>query len=114
MKKGKDNRSYPRAEIGFDVEIKVDEESEPVIVKANDVSATGISFESDIEMRNGHIFSMMILLNEVDRKIPAKAHAVRSWEKDGKKFISAQFMDIDYNDFIFLLDYSLVYVAPTA
>ncbi len=113
MKQITEHRSYPRAVIDLEVEIRLENANDSFYAKTHDISATGVCIISDLEVSEGDIIALSIDLKDLKRRIPVKAHVRRIWEKDGKPYLSAQFMDIDYNDFIFILDYSLEYGAKS-
>ena len=108
MVANKDNRSYPRAKIDFEVSYSTDHDGVYLNSQANDVSATGISFQCEEQFEKGDVVYLKLSLRELNKEIPAKANIVRTWNDDSS-YVSAQFMEIDYHDFITLLDYSLAF-----
>jgi hypothetical protein len=109
MSEGKDNREYPRAQRGIELSFDINNGDVDQKSITRDISATGISFEVNSNIPNGTIIMLRIFLTEIQRIINAKSTSTRSWVEDGKTYVSVQFMDIDYHDFILLLDYSLAY-----
>lgn len=110
MVANKDNRSYPRAKTDFEVLYSNDLEGDYKSSYANDISATGISFQCEEPFEKGDVIYLKLAIRELNKEISAKANIVRTWNDDSSH-ISAQFMEIDYHDFITLLDYSLAFQA---
>jgi len=104
-----DNRNYPRAKVDFKIQYSLKEAGTFIEAKGHDISATGASFATDKEIASGTPVFVKIHLQAINKVIESRAHVVRYWSKDNKGFTSVQFADIDYHDFITLLDYSLAF-----
>jgi len=107
----KENRSYPRMKINFKIDYTKKGDAETIHSKTHDISATGVSFISESILAPGDSVSLKILLEELGISIKAQAVVIRSWNESNHVITSVQFSDIDYHDFIRLLDYSLAFQA---
>ena len=105
----KDNRKYPRAKVQFQISYSKEENNLQHTSGTFDISATGTSFKSDIEYEPGTVLYLNIQIKEIDLQVPAKGVVIRNWKDEEGIFISLQFSEIEYDDFITLLDTSLAF-----
>jgi len=109
MKIKEESRNYPRAPSEIELTYLLNNKSEEIKCHTKDFSATGLSFPVSEELEIGEIIHLELKIPEIQKTIKTKASVVRNWTSENIKCASVQFFDIDYHDFIFLLDYSLVF-----
>lgn len=109
MKLNTENRNYPRATSQIALVYSVNQTLEKTSGYTRDFSATGISFMVTEEIRPGSMINLELSLPDLDKKINTRATVIRNWIEDEINYISVQFFDINYEDFIILLDYSLTF-----
>lgn len=105
-----DSRRYPRADVNFDIDYKPQKDQSEVSGKAHDLSASGISFLTKEKLEPGTVLNLDLKLREINKDITAAGRVIRSWEYNNKIFTAVEFTQIDYNDFVTILDYSLAYL----
>jgi len=104
-----ENRSYPRAAANMEVTYVDDSSPQPNYAQTRDFSATGISFPVTKKYEKGDMLTLEINIPEITKVIKSRATVVRNWHEGDTNYVSVQFFDIAYHDFIYLLDYSLTY-----
>jgi len=104
-----ENRNYPRAKTVFEVIYALNLDSGLQNAISRDFSATGMSFSVDEPLTAGSMINIELRLNDIDKTIKTKAIVVRSWKESNDQYVSVHFFDINYHDFITLLDYSLTF-----
>jgi c-di-GMP-binding flagellar brake protein YcgR len=109
MLQGKDNRVFFRSI--SDLEVWYCQEDSEDFKKATtkDFSATGLSFISPSKPPVGDRIKIKLHLKDTDTVINTSAFVIRNSTENEQNITSIQFFDIDYHDFIKLLDYSLIF-----
>lgn len=105
----KDLRRYPRADVKLVVEYHPDRSEGTNQAISHDLSASGVCFETDRTYEKGEKMVLKFHLPELNKVIPAKAYVVRSFEHEEKLLTAVEFTEIDYDDFLTILDYSLAF-----
>ncbi|MES0492025.1 MAG: PilZ domain-containing protein [Leptospirales bacterium] len=106
---GQENRAYPRAKLHFKVEYSSDKNGPKKECYTSDISATGVSFETEDDFDINTSIFLNITLKELDTTVEAKGVILRKSRENEKTTVSLQFTEIDYDNFIVLLDYSLAF-----
>jgi hypothetical protein len=109
MKHGKENRSYPRAIEDLELWYSTGDSAEKYQTSSKDFSATGLSYITERPYPVGTILNIELYLKRTEKIIKTKATVLRNLVENSRNIVSVQFYDIDYHDFITLLDYSLIY-----
>ena len=105
----KDNRYYPRSQVHMEMEYKTAAETQFKKALSHDLSASGLSFESDRLFSSGTELDVRLFLKEINKTIPLQPVVVRSWEENGQHFTSVKVTDASEDDFVYILDYSLAF-----
>ena len=105
----KDQRNYPRADNKLEVYYSTDAKKEKSQTISKDISATGISFLVKEDFFPGDLLYLELILPHGAKSIQTKAIIIRNWIENEDKLVSLQYFDINYHDFITLLDYSLAF-----
>jgi len=109
MKEHKEHRSYPRAISKIEIVFFTDQQPDKSKGYTRDFSATGISFPVHQTIPVGSMIHLELNLPDLNKNIKTRATIIREWLEEDVKYVSVQFFDIDYHDFIILLDYSLTF-----
>jgi len=104
-----DNRKYPRAKVEFQINYSVEDSAQTYTSGTYDISATGTSFKTDAQYEVGTTLKLTIRIKEIDLQVPAKGVVVRNRVDEGENYVSLEFSEIEYDDFITLLDTSLAF-----
>jgi len=102
-----DLRSYPRAQTRIEIVYFKDNQVEKIKGETKDLSATGISFNTEQVFAMGEMLNIELNLVDLQKTILTRAIVIRNWTEENQNYVSVHFFDIDYNDFIVLLDLSL-------
>lgn len=110
MAQKSDERRYPRADTYFEVQYKPAQTFTTEKTFSHDLSASGISFEVSNELKKGDTLELRLILKDAGTVIDSKGRIVRIWQDQGKTLAAVEFVHIDYEDFITILDYSLAHL----
>jgi c-di-GMP-binding flagellar brake protein YcgR len=105
----KENRNYPRAAAKIELTYFTISTQNKNRGQTKDFSATGISFPVVQNFQTGDMVNLELSIPDLKKIIKTKATVMRIWPEKDINYVSVQFFDIDYHDFITLLDYSLQY-----
>ncbi|MCS6983502.1 MAG: PilZ domain-containing protein [Leptospiraceae bacterium] len=103
----KDMRRYPRADVRLKVEYTSLGTGVVETTHTHDLSASGVCFETEKMLERGERLRLRFTIPDINRQIEAEAIVVRSFEYEERPFTAVEFIDIPYDDFLTILDYSL-------
>lgn len=113
MNKDFDQRRYPRAGAEVEVRYAPSLDSKPALpARSYDISASGMSFVTPERLPENSRIALEVHLKNLNRAIKTEGTVIRSWEENGQFIAAVEFANIEYNDFILLLDYSLAFYHP--
>ncbi|MDH5721307.1 MAG: PilZ domain-containing protein [Spirochaetia bacterium] len=104
-----ESRRFPRAEAPLKIYYSSEFEPNEQAVGAEDLSASGISFQTGHSYSREDILKLRLELLEMKKTIHAEGRVIRSFEKEDKIITAVELFNIDYEDFILILDYSLAF-----
>ncbi|MDH5718394.1 MAG: PilZ domain-containing protein [Spirochaetia bacterium] len=104
-----ESRRYPRSDVPLIISYYSEENSEERKGMAKDLSANGISFETDTTYEKDDILKLKMVLENLNKTIEASGRVVRSEVFEDKSVTAVELFNVDYEDFITILDYSLAY-----
>lgn len=101
-----EKRKYPR--VHTDVKLYLQStEFGSFYATAKDISAKGITLESEKKLPDQSEFEIELDLEGPEDILKARGRVLRSWEEDGKHLAGVELLGMDPMDFLDLLDFTL-------